>query len=281
MEIAASLKSIVRERIKGGLWQTRAFRLVMPAVDQADAMVRRRHGLEDLPDFSLRVRSNGVEKQFGGRAFAHLGDVIADSLVGYAGLDDTSRVVDVGCGVGRVALALARRYPHLEYTGVDVDRVSIASCGASPWLKNFNFAHIDVATDLYNASGEHAAETYALPLESDSVDIVYLVSVFTHMFPDECRNYAREIGRVLRPGGRCAVTTHLLDEDTAGWTELDGAYTRFPSTPRKMLGHSPQQMSDFFGREPVVTVHGTWRGDGDSRKLPCHDLAQDMLVFTR
>lgn len=281
MEIAASLKSIARERIKGGLWQTRAFRLVMPPVDQADAIVRRRRGLDDLPAFSMRVRSNGVEGQFGGRAFAHLGNTIADSLVEYAGLEETNTVVDIGCGVGRAALALARRYPGLDYTGLDVDRASIASCQANPRLENFRFAHIDVATDLYNASGRHTADTYTLPLDSDSVDVVYLVSVFTHMPPSECRQYAEEIFRVLRPGGRCAVTTHLIEGDTAGWTEIGGAYTRFPNTPRKMLGHSRQQMTDFFGTEPIVRVRGSWHGDGDARTPPYHDLAQDMLVFTR
>lgn len=281
MEIAAALKSALRGRIKGGLWQTRAFRMAMPLADRADAMVRRRHGLEDLPDFSLRVRSNGVEEQFGGQAFAHLGDVIANSLIEYAGLEDTSTVLDIGCGVGRAAIALARRYPHLDYTGVDVDRVSIAACEANPCLENFNFAHIDVATDLYNASGNHAADTYSLPLDSDSVDVVYLVSVFTHMFPSECRNYAKEILRVLRPGGRCAVTTHLLGEDTDGWTEINGAYMRFPSTPRKTLGHSEQQIDEFFGSEPVVTVRGTWRADDYASKLPRHDLKQDMLVFAK
>jgi SAM-dependent methyltransferase len=281
MEVTASLKALAREHIKGGLWQTRGFRMAMPIADRADAVVRRRRGLEDLPAFSLRVRSNGVEGQFGGHAFARFGDAIANSLIEYAGLEDTSTVLDIGCGVGRAAIALARRYPHLDYTGVDVDRVSIATCKANPRLENFRFAHIDVATDLYNASGYHTADTYTLPLDSSSVDVVYLVSVFTHMFPNECRNYAKEILRVLRPGGRCAVTTLLLGEDTSGWTEIDGAFMRFPSTPRKTLGHSPQQINDFFGSEPVVTVRGTWRGDDHAPKGPHHDLKQDMLVFTR
>lgn len=123
------------------------------------------------------------------------------------------------------------------------------------------------------------AETYTLPFDSSTFDVVYLVSVFTHMLPNECQNYAREIIRVLRPGGRCAVSTLLLDTNTSDWTELDGMYTRFPLTPRKLIGHSPQQLAAFFGAEPDAVVYGAWR-DRDCTQ-PQHDLAQDMLIFSK
>ena len=280
VSLTGSLKSAVRGRLRGGLWQTPAFQTMMPALDRADALARRRRGLDDLPLYSMRIRSNGVEGQFGGLAFARLGEVVAESLEQYAQLNETSTVIDIGCGVGRVALALARRYPSLDYTGIDVDRVSIEGCEANPHIAGFNFAHIDVVTDLYNDGGTETADTYTLPFDSGTVDVVYLVSVFTHMLPDECRSYAREIFRVLRLGGRCAVTTHLLGADTTGWTEIDGAYTRFPLTPRKMLGHSRQQVVGFFGADPEVVVRGRWR-DASDHVGPRHDFAQDMLIFAR
>ena len=70
--------------------------------------------------------------------------------------------------------------------------------------------------------------------------MVYLISVFTHMLPEECENYAQEIMRVLRPGGRCAVTTFLVDRGNDAsirdWTAEGDMYVRYPATPRKMVG---------------------------------------------
>ncbi len=42
-----------------------------------------------------------------------------------------ARVLDIGCGVGRVPLALARAFPHSQLLGVDVDRASIDAARAS------------------------------------------------------------------------------------------------------------------------------------------------------
>ncbi len=274
MTLRGSVKAAVRSRVRGSLWDHAGVRAALPLADVADRYARRRKGLEDLPPFSLRVRSNGFEGQFGGAAFARLGGVIADDLENYAGLTARSRVLDIGCGVGRVALALARRYPHLDYTGIDVDRPSIDGCRANPALRQFSFQRIDVANNLYNAGGAEAAASYRLPFSDGSFDVVYVVSVFTHMFPDACRNYSKEILRVLRPGGACAVTAILLEGTEPGWGVVDGAHCRFPLTPLKMVGHSIAQISGFFDRAPETVVRGGWHGGASD-----HEFSQDLLIF--
>jgi SAM-dependent methyltransferase len=278
--VTQNLKRVVRSRVNGGLWQSPAFQRALPVLDRADEAVRRRRDLAHLPPFSMRVRSNGVEGQFGGRAFSRLGNEVMGSLIQYAGLDANSVVVDIGCGVGRVAIALARQFPDLRYVGLDVDRTSIECNRSNRQLAKFQFEHIDVATDLYNRGGSTSATTYRLPFDDDSVDLVYLISVFTHMYPGECRNYAREILRVLRPSGRCAVTSHVLGGPEPDWTDLDGAYTRYTQTPRKMLGHTQDQVTAFFGLKPDMIVRGTWQ-ESDGLSGPRHGLAQDMLIFTK
>jgi 2-polyprenyl-3-methyl-5-hydroxy-6-metoxy-1,4-benzoquinol methylase len=59
-----------------------------------------------------------------------------------ARLSSGGRVLDVGCGVGRVAMAIAKAYPAAEVTGLDPDprtieraRATAAACGAQGRLR--------------------------------------------------------------------------------------------------------------------------------------------------
>lgn len=52
------------------------------------------------------------------------------------------RILDVGCGVGKVSLELARRFPGIEIVGVDVDQASIEHARRSLPLENARFLHI-------------------------------------------------------------------------------------------------------------------------------------------
>lgn len=44
--------------------------------------------------------------------------------------------------------------------------------------------------------------------------MVFLTSVFTHMFPPDVEHYLDEISRVLKPGGRCLCTYFLLNDES-------------------------------------------------------------------
>ena len=50
----------------------------------------------------------------GGGDFRQIGDNQVAILVARAGLSEHDRVLDIGCGIGRIAMALHRRFPHLE-----------------------------------------------------------------------------------------------------------------------------------------------------------------------
>jgi len=41
--------------------------------------------------------------------------------------------------------------------------------------------------------------------------LVFLQSVFTHLMPDEIRNYLKEIKRVLKRGRRCIITYYIIN----------------------------------------------------------------------
>jgi SAM-dependent methyltransferase len=100
-------------------------------------------------------------------------------------------LLDFGCGCGRVT----RRWASLEYTavhGADANERAIAWCRA-----NLPFAR-------FTSNG------LAPPLDygDASFDLVYALSVFTHLPEDLQQAWMRELMRLLRPGGFLLLTTH-------------------------------------------------------------------------
>jgi SAM-dependent methyltransferase len=134
-----------------------------------------------------------------------------------AGLEPQHRLLDLGCGVGRLAIALSQYLDDRgRYVGLDTDRKAIRVC--DEWigskLPNFSFVFADVYNTAYNPSAEAKAAQYRFPFDDDDFDFVFSNSLFTHLVPDDARNYLGEIGRVLRPGGRTMNTIFLLNEES-------------------------------------------------------------------
>ena len=109
-----------------------------------------------------------------------------------AAIADGERVLDVGCGTGTLAVAAARAAPGVTVSGLDADPAILARARAKA-----ADAGLDIAFD------EGLAD--ALPYPDASFDLV-LSTLFFHHLPDDVkRETARELYRVLRPGGRIAI----------------------------------------------------------------------------
>lgn len=93
------------------------------------------------------------------------------------------QVVDVGCGTGHGTRLMRSRWPSARFVAVDFAQSMLAACGTGNRL---------------------CADAEALPLAGASVDFFW--SSLTLQWCDVSR-FAREAARVLRPGGRLAVST--------------------------------------------------------------------------
>jgi ubiquinone/menaquinone biosynthesis C-methylase UbiE len=137
--------------------------------------------------------------------------------VEFAGLQPDGRVLDIGCGNGRMAVALTDYLtPEGRYEGFDVIPDCIDECrrrvGAE--FPNFAFHLIDVYNKGYNPEGTVQANDLRFPYEDEQFDLAMLYSVFTHMLPEGIEHYFSEIARVLKSGGRMLATYFLLNEQS-------------------------------------------------------------------
>jgi SAM-dependent methyltransferase len=145
--------------------------------------------------------------------FTKTGEDQVDFLSEFCGLAPDHAVLDIGCGVGRLAVPLTRTLDARgRYEGFDVASYMIEWCGRhiSSAHPNFRFTHADVRTSTVDNEGIDAAD-YVFPYADSSFDLAYAGSLFTHLTPDAAANYLRQIARVLRPGGVFASTWNMYN----------------------------------------------------------------------
>ncbi|MCW2959085.1 MAG: class SAM-dependent methyltransferase [Solirubrobacterales bacterium] len=146
--------------------------------------------------------------------FVLTGDEFLHLFTEYGGLRSTDRVLDVGCGLGRMARPLAGFLSgEGSYDGLETDREAIGWCRRRyRRFPRFRFQVADVFDARLNPHGTHRAAEYRFPYDDGSFDFVLLSGVLTHLMPEECEHHLAECARVLAPGGRLFATWFLLND---------------------------------------------------------------------
>jgi SAM-dependent methyltransferase len=148
-----------------------------------------------IPGPGLRSRVGGISRE----EFVRVGrDGAADIRDAFERVRAPGRFypdwLDFGCGCGRMARILVDAAGVARLSGVDVDAAQIR------WARR-------------RLRGEFAVMRPTPPLDFDaaSFDVVYAVSIFTHLDEGEQDRWLDELFRVLRPGGLLIATTHGPD----------------------------------------------------------------------
>ena len=238
-----------------------------------------------IPPRHLNISGGGPFRQYGENTVAlcrHLG-----------GLQTTDDVLDVGCGIGRTALALsAFLAPASHYGGFDIIRFAIEWCQAQIASRNpnFRFIHADLFNQTYNPKGLIAADRYAFPFASGSFTFAIATSLFTHLLPSSTENYLRETSRSLKPGARFLSTWFLLDERTglglasgrstlAFPHEAGDARLHNPAAPEQAVAYRRDYITKLFalsGLKIDAVYHGDWSGITKEA-----ESYQDIVVATK
>ncbi len=152
----------------------------------------RRSGWTPGSDLVARYRSDGM--------------AMKELLAGLIDLPRRARVLDFGCGVGKVSQHFAGERERYELFGADIDAASI------DWL---------AANHTYGTFVT-VEETPGLPWPNGHFDLIYAVSVFTHM-TDPWAGWLLELRRVLAPSGLFVATVlgeAMIEVERGGaWNE--------------------------------------------------------------
>jgi len=116
-------------------------------------------------------------------------------------LRTTDRVLELGCGVGRIGHLLAPHVAHWEGADISANMLKVAR---------------ERLAQHANVGFTELVRTSLAPLPDASFDKAYSVAVFIHMDKEDFYLYLEELARVLKPGGLIYFDTWNLTS-RVGW----------------------------------------------------------------
>jgi ubiquinone/menaquinone biosynthesis C-methylase UbiE len=165
-----------------------------------------------LTDDSAQRYDTQVEVLFNGSANAIRRQALVPLHEVFAGCDQRQlKLLDVGCGTGRLIDFIKQVWPRLPVVGLDMSDSYVAE--ARRHLKRWGWLNLVVA------------KAEAIPLPDTSQDALTCVFLFHELPPKVRRQALAEFARVLKPGGRLVLLDSLQYGDEP---DYDGMLELFP-----------------------------------------------------
>jgi SAM-dependent methyltransferase len=248
------------------------------------------------------IRQSEMNDWVGGTDPEVVGNACRNILDRYLTINSSSRLLDFGCGIGRVLLSVLNNRSDVgAITGFDIMPQVIKFCDThiASAFSNTKFEVIQGSNDHYDhfiaAASPSVAKSYAqLQGEYGSTFTgAYAFSVFTHVEIADFRSLLKFLSTLLVPGGELLFTAFLLTPFSRHAIKEGTALFNFGATLSEadgdvFIGNSTDRLSFIafdlvlvekmvFEAGLVITrmEHGSWSGAGFSSSL------QDVLVCRR
>jgi ubiquinone/menaquinone biosynthesis C-methylase UbiE len=137
--------------------------------------------------------SRDYQKMVAHELYNHTFRATIDTFVEQNLISDGQRVLDIGCGWGRIAVGLIKRFPTLKISGIDISEEAI-SRGPAIIERETGVPDIDF----------RVANAEQLPFEDGVFDCVVSTRVFQYI--SDPQKAMQEIVRVLKPNGRVTLS---------------------------------------------------------------------------
>ena len=231
-----------RDDLKAQLTQVKAGLEVFKR--ERDERRARLHRLEcqlPVPPEPLRSRVHGMSDEV---TFLSYGYEIASSikqLLGAEGLqfDSFARILDFGCGCGRVLRFFEQRPPTCKLFATDIDEEAISWC-----------RHHLATLATFTANGDRPPLNY----EANTFDFIYAISVFTHL-PEALEIlWLEELQRTVKPGGILFLTVHgeRLFQNVPKGSQDELSHRGFCHTNCGITSGLPEYYQTSFHREEYI-----------------------------
>lgn len=196
----------------------------------------------------------------------HTGAYSARQVAAALDLQPADRVLELGCGVGRIGRELAPRVAHWEGADISTNMLKVAR---------------ERLAAQANTGFTELTRTSLQPLADASFDKAYSVAVFIHMDKEDFYLYVEDLARVLKPGGLLYFDAWNLTS-AVGWRRFamefnqhraadpaqrkDVARNQFttPDEVRAFLQHAGFDTLALFADSPWVQAVAQRRGMGDA-----------------
>lgn len=222
--------------------------------------------------------------------FWEIGRATVDLIRRTVGLTACERVLDVGCGLGRIAWPLSRQLGRrARYIGMDASRLYVDWCRHHLGHdRRLTFTHVDVRSRVYNPTGTIPASECVFEWPDASFDLVVATSLFTHLEPNATERFLAEIARVLSPTGRLFATFFVLDPLGRTAIARGATFPTFehmipqgrlhdPARPEAAIAFHPEWLHEALSRAGLragCEQSGLWKGAPG----PCY---QDVIAAAR
>jgi ubiquinone/menaquinone biosynthesis C-methylase UbiE len=151
---------------------------------------------------SINSTKKGFEESFGLGSFynkqtqdqEHL-----EKILGFLKIQEGFRILDLGTGMGYLAFPIAKKYPNVNVTGLDI--VEQALVKNQEKAKDEGLNHLEFIS----------YDGMEFPFENGTFDMV-ITRYALHHFPEINKTF-KEINRVLKPNGKLFISDPAPNDD--------------------------------------------------------------------